>query len=134
MEDHPQHGVPIVGCCWGFANERSPKMAQSLFNVITNLYIANMYNVNQMNPKGYDQFLLSDYFWPLAKLNSTIHDSYTCNEFKGMPFPKQRSELTSCFVGCVIMYKCCYSSNISEPNFICPIECRPSEHKDWKYC
>ncbi len=85
--------------------------------------------------KGYDQYLLQDFFYKYAKESSIQHDSYSCLIFEGsQPFPTRRSEEFYCHVGCQM---CCernltYSKMIK--NHVCPIECRPKEHQDWIYC
>ena len=73
--DNPMHGVEIVGCCWGFANKRDKNLAKYFFQIITNRFIAGYYN-KQKNGKGYDQFLLTDFFIEYSLSNSTTHDSF----------------------------------------------------------
>jgi hypothetical protein len=102
---------------------------------MTNPVIAENYNKNDRDRKGYDQFFLSDFVWPFAKLNATVHDSFTCHEYvNSAPFPTKRLN-PKCFVGSPD--ECEESLGILSPlkseNF-CPIDCRPHVHLDWFYC
>ncbi|CAF0910827.1 unnamed protein product [Brachionus calyciflorus] len=135
MRDHPRHGTEILGGGWGYANLKNRELGNYLFKIITIKRIALHYNPrssenDKRNLKGFDQFLLSRFFWKYAKKNSTIHDSYTCMEFGGRPWPTQR--IGDCFFGCP---DCCRHENRnSNFSYICPIECRPKKHLDWIYC
>lgn len=83
-----------------------------------------------MSKRQPDQYMLADYFWPIARKNSTTHDSFYCKTFGGKPFPTQRPDYF-CHVGVV---GCC-DPNSKNKFFVCPEECRPKNHKnDWLYC
>ena len=64
---------------WGFKNFMDRKYGFSLYQMMSEPKNLLKYNNNSVNPKGYDQYFLSDHVWPLAKLNATIHDSYLVN-------------------------------------------------------
>ena len=72
-------------------------------------------------------------FRPWAKDLALSHDSYLCKKYTNtIPFPTQRIADGHCnFVGC--------RENTSDiinftKNYECPYECRPVDHKDWKFC
>lgn len=97
-----------------------------MFNLITNNLIATHYNPKRENAKGYDQFLLRDFFFKYSKKNSTTHDSYFCESLGGDPWPTKRQN--GCFFGCI---GCCKNDNEA---MLCPAKCRPKDHQDWIYC
>ncbi|KAK4295457.1 hypothetical protein Pmani_031977 [Petrolisthes manimaculis] len=79
---------------------------------------------------SHDQNFLKVKVWPVARLNATIHDSYTCQRFPGsQPFPSQRSNFT--FVG-QRSYRGRYRWETTHTQ--CPVNCRPKLHQDWLYC
>lgn len=134
--DHPSHGPVILGGMWGFYNKISRQLANKLFKIITNKFIQYWYRIIypvKFVPKGQDQFLLNWYFWPIAKQNATVHDSYHCKELGGQPFPTQRPKYSNCYVGNL---GCCET----EPNskkwaHVCSPECRPKDKiNEWIYC
>lgn len=127
FQDHPSHGTEILGGLWGFANVKNRDLASHLYNKITRAFIANKFNKKQKNPKGFDQFLLSNIFWKYARKNGTIHDSYTCKVFGGKPFPSQRLKNFT-FLGDP------YCEIKATGQYLCPTECRPIDHQDWVYC
>lgn len=90
MRDNPQHNIPIVGGYWGFANSRNRTIADRLFKILTNRKIAQFYNPDNLNLKGYDQFMLTDFFSIYSLRNSTTHDSYSCKSINGDPWPTKR--------------------------------------------
>ena len=119
-----------------------------LFNVITDPLISKWYrHYPTYITKGQDQYLLERYFWPLAQSNATVHDSFFCAETgltvmnrTSSPFPTRRPGLF-CFVGqvgcCNLAEVCNHSGPFDEKTifpYICPIECRPAEHKAWRTC
>ena len=134
---------------WGMrVNVSRRSISRYLFNVITDPFVAKWYKYYPTYIKnGQDQYLLERFVWPLAIYNATIHDSYHCsnkalgNSDESSPFPTQRR--FNCFVGQI---GCCRESDtvysLSEPvsigmnpiTSICPLECRPHDHKDWIYC
>jgi hypothetical protein len=137
MRDHPLHFFPMLGGTWSFCNKRNRIIGREIFLKITNKSIIRPYN-NRLYLE--DQFFLIHHVWPLAKLNSTIHDSYFCGEFgdKTLPFPTKRPSL-DCFISC---NECCIKivnltsiplklSNKSVSRE-CPITCR--KNKNWKFC
>ena len=84
------------------------------------------YNENGQSPKGNDQYFLSQQVYQSVVNKATIHDSYSCKQFaNSKPFPTERKVIDH--VG---------SLNYAPPDKIkeCPVDCRPSNHKDWKYC
>lgn len=84
------HNIPIVGGYWGFANSRDRKLADHLFKILTNKKIAAHYNPDNRNLKGYDQYLLTDFFSTYSLRNSTTHDAYMCAYINGDPWPTKR--------------------------------------------
>ena len=85
---------------------------------------------NGESKKGLDQDFLKDFIWKYAQKNATIHDSYSCKEFGGDPFPTKRPE-SFCYISC---HHCCENIYKNKTNYECPLECRPKEHLDWTYC
>lgn len=89
---------------WGFHIDRDKNLAKYFYEIITNKYISLSYKLFLLiNKRGADQFLLERYFWPIAKTNATIHDSFHCeSEDLGgqysQPFPTRRQNFSACFV------------------------------------
>ena len=107
------------------------QLANYFFKIITNQRIALHFNKIK-NLKGRDQHLLTAFFSYHSIRNSTTHDSYLCFWLGGDPFPTKREG--DCFVGCT---DCCNrTKELGKRTYdkICPIECRPKNHKDWFYC
>ena len=80
-----------------------------------------------------DQFLLSKYLYddPSIRDMSLQHDSYKCQVFVGrttVAWPtKRREDEANNYVG----------SKFEQGDVlreVCPVKCRPKEHKDWKMC
>jgi hypothetical protein len=95
--------------------------------------IVSSYNPGRNNYKGLDQSFLSDYIWPHARPNATIHDAYNCKMLGGEPWPTQRPDDKFCFAACFL--PCCdVGLNQAQRMSECPHECRPKDHQDWKYC
>ncbi len=115
---------------YGFANVRNRELSKKLFSILIDKKIANRYYKNGVSVKGLDQEFLREFFWEYAQKNSTIHDSYTCKEFQGKPFPTQRPN-SFCYVSCIY---CCEDNYKHRTNKECPIECRPEDHQNWIYC
>ena len=95
-------------------------MRRALTTVKVNLY------------KFYDQRVLRQRVWPLVAGHALVHDSYSCR--KGglgdtVPWPTRRKGTTYVGFG---PSKGVYRRRIAQTP--CPVECRPSHHKDWKYC
>ena len=118
---------------WGFKIEKNRKLASTLFDRISCKNISRIFNKDRRNEKQGDQNFLSQYFWQIAKQNTTLHASFFCDSFnlKAEPFPTQRHEKV-CFVSCT---HCC-DEIYNKKNFTwkCPLKCRPKDHKDWIYC
>jgi hypothetical protein len=125
------HDIPIVGGYWGYANVRNRNLGLYFFKVLTNAIIANFYN-KVKHEKGQDQYLLTDFMSKYSLANSTTHDSFSCQEINGDPWPTQRQG--NCFVGC----SGCCNQSIEFANqiytHVCPNECRPKQHQDWIFC
>ncbi len=112
---------------------RQRQLANYLFKVLTNKFIAYFYNQNGKSPKGHDQFLLTEFFSTYSYQNSTTHDSFTCAQLGGEPWPSKRPDY-NCFVGCTY---CCDQVPINKRKpypAICPKQCRPKDHQDWLHC
>ena len=68
------------------------------------------------------------YVWPWAIRNSICHDAYSCSNFPNTsPFPTERKLETNNYVGAISAY-----GDIL--NVICPTQCRPEKHPEWKLC
>lgn len=117
-----------------YANVRDRNLGKWIFSTILDPAVQREYIVAyESNSKGADQMFLSEYIWPKAKKNSTVHDSYNCGEFGGDPFPTQRPNDKFCFVACFL--PCCIEDvNDTRKMPECPIACRPQNNQDWKYC
>jgi len=124
---------------WGYHIRLNRELGKYFHSIITSKLISYWYRIYLLiNTRGADQFLLAYYFWPIARTNSTIHDSYHCQitELGGeisQPFPTQRPNASGCHVGAI---GCCDTkANSKKHSFkICPEQCRPTEHIDWIYC
>ncbi len=131
MRDSPAHGAvgyEMAGGLWGLKTKIDRNLAKYQYSKITSAFLSRWYTLYSIE-KGRDQYLLNWYFWPYAKLNSTVHDSYTCLEFGGgKPFPSQRPLYENCFVGAP---GCCQDSNRLY-RIECPEACRFD--KKWKFC
>jgi len=126
----------MLGGTWSFGNKRNREIGRELFSKLTNKSVIRPYN-NRLYLE--DQYFLIQHVWPLAILNSTIHDSYFCREFgdKALPFPTKRPSL-DCFISC---NECCGKKENFNVSFQlsdksvgkeCPMACR--KDKDWKFC
>lgn len=134
LQDNPAHGPLILGGMWGFKNKLDRKLAQHLFQIILSKLVQYWYQVlsPEMFNKGQDQFILRDYFWPLARHNSTMHDSFNCEKLGGRPFPTKRPPGGSCFVGAP---GCCEPNSEMKFTHQCPQKCRPADKvNEWIYC
>ncbi|KAK8724676.1 hypothetical protein OTU49_011205 [Cherax quadricarinatus] len=120
MRDNAHHGVSMVAGTWGGCNTWQASKATPIRDSMLKSSLA----WNQ------DQPVLWAYMWPWAIMNVTIHDSYTCLRFPGsLPFPTQRYNDT--FIG-MRSYREEFKNDGVRSE--CPMECRPAQHKDWKYC
>ena len=134
FSDNPSHGPVILGGMWGFKNKLDRSLGEYFFQKIISKSVQYFYQI--FSPtyfgKGQDQLILRDYLWPIARHNSTIHDSYNCQELGGRPFPTKRPlGGPSCFVGAV---GCCEKGR-TDFSKVCPKECRPADKvNEWIYC
>ena len=115
-----------MGGMWGIHMSIDREMSNKIFNLVVDKSMARRYNDNGQTPRGNDQYFLSHQIYQLIVNKATIHDSYNCKKFaNSKPFPTERKVIDH--VG---------SLNFALPDNIkeCPIECRPSNHQDWKYC
>ncbi|XP_068233994.1 uncharacterized protein [Palaemon carinicauda] len=119
MRDHPWHNVPVPGGLWGGCNNWKP---QEVLDIAKSVF-------QMANSTRSDQGQVCKRIYPLARENGTIHDSYSCNQFRGSkPFPTQRYNDT--YVGQKSLLK--YFRRMAlKP---CHVNCRPKNHKDWLYC
>lgn len=131
MRDHPDHGTDILGGMFGVRQASAGQKAQRIDD-----FDAMVAVLRERWVKGSDQVALSLAVAPRAAADSLIHDSYFCNTFfiKGrtVPFPTQRVSgpnftrpAAPNFVGNVGTYG---------EDKICPVACRPRDHKDWLLC
>ena len=70
-------------------------------------------------------------FRPWAKDLALSHDSYHCKNYTNTtPLPTQRIVDGHCnYIGC-----CEVCEDYNNITYECPNECRPVDHKDWKFC
>ena len=124
IRDHHSHvQFKILGGLWCFRNSKNRTLGSDLWNTIyiksdnrTHIYEARYSN---------DQSVLGDYVWPVIKNDVVQHDSYGCNDFRGvLPFPSKRIGYE--FVGCI--------RPCDEYIRTCPYDCRPKLHKEWHKC
>lgn len=127
-KDHPAHRVLILGGMWGFFNNKSRTLAKYFYDVITSRFKAFYYR-SYMSKRNPDQYMLREYFWPIARHNATMHDSFYCKSLGGRPFPTRRE--ADCHVGYI---GCCDEKSNATYNAQCPIECRPLQHTEWTTC
>lgn len=117
---------------WGIYSKRNRKLADYIFKIYTNKTLIQVYNSNadaEKNKYDSDQKFLADYVYPLIKNDSIIHDSYHCDIFDNtLPFPSKRNN-SMCHVGFV--GDCMLSKVVL---YDCPVNCRPSNHKEWNFC
>ncbi|XP_046452667.1 uncharacterized protein LOC124200464 [Daphnia pulex] len=131
MRDHPAHCLFgfIMGCCWGVkVSMDRPRIVHSA---------KMMFTINHMHEYDYDQLLLDEFIWPIARTNLMAHDSYCCEVFQqSQPFPTQRKDRF--FVGSrTIMGNGKNGTEELSDIDICPHNCRPhnaSFKSDWKFC
>lgn len=120
MRDNPFHGVVMLAGMWGGCNTWKTAEARTVRD----------YALRRATSTLQDQNILETQLWPLASLNVTVHDAYTCMRFgRSLPFPSQRVKFT--FVG-QRSYRSMYLRE--RTHAICPHQCRPENHKDWLYC
>ena len=130
MRDHPHHSVEILGGMFGIKQDTFERKSGRLkeFNRMIKEY-------GEIWKKGSDQEALTDIVAPNAAADSLVHDSYLCKSgylpgSKTVAFPTRRQGS---------------KYNLWVPNFVgntghygiqieCPIDCRPAEHLDWKFC
>ena len=128
MRDHPLHGISILGGLWTAAQDRDRLLFLRIFSILLDRNRAQRYSLIK------DQYLLNEIVWPKVKDRTLSYDSYTCLNFRVgdyRPFPTQRPE-SYCHLGCV--RPCCLNSTKSSMPKPCPKQCRPKQHRDWKFC
>jgi len=76
MRDHPRHSVPMLGGMWGC----QAHAVRNIRNLISDYYLEGR---QHQIVNGIDQDFLGHAIWPLARKNSTLHDS----NLEGFPFP-----------------------------------------------
>jgi hypothetical protein len=123
----------MLGGMWGFQNHLDRELANKLMNLIKDRNIAKSYNSDGKSQKGRDQDFLQSYFLNHAQKNSMTHASFHCNSFGGsniQAFTVKRPN-NYCFATCSL---CCDAKYNESWPYECPVECRPKDHQDWKYC
>ncbi|KZS08982.1 Uncharacterized protein APZ42_026988 [Daphnia magna] len=121
MKDHPNHcSTSMLGGMWGVKlSDDRPRIVDA-FEAIFATHHETTY--------GYDQSLLTDHVWPIAKTSVMAHDSYCClNSSLSRPFPSKRGE-GLLFVG-----------GRGKPEerlkWPCPPMCRPANvTPEWIFC
>ena len=120
MRDFPAHTSNIMGGLWCFRNFKDRTLG---YNLLVEIFKNAKTRVESL--KSDDQTLLNKFVWPIVKADTMQHDSYSCKKYPGArPFPNKRANYH--FVGCI---RPC--GNWAKQ---CPIECRPPNHKYWRYC
>ncbi|XP_064088228.1 uncharacterized protein LOC135202672 isoform X1 [Macrobrachium nipponense] len=120
MRDHPFHGIPMLAGMWGGCNTWKP---DQIFNVTARI-------LRESSWSRADQPVMGRRLWPIASMNITPHDAYSCRSFgKNKPFPSKRVNFT--YIG-----EKSYMKAFKRPKTFweCPVYCRPKDHQDWKYC
>lgn len=72
-----------------------------------------------------DQTFLRTHVYKKILDHTLVHDSYNCKVLGGVGWPTKRDG--DCFVGG-------FDCNSTNAYYICPVECRPADHKEWLYC
>ena len=132
MRDHPMHGTAILGGMFGIRQD-SPEQKKARSDEFTKMI--TQYGTQWK--KGADQSALITIVTPHVGADSLVHDSYLCTGvyLRGshpVAFPSKRTDPVM-------------PNEIKLPNYIgnrgndqidkeCPVECRPVDHKDWKFC
>nr|XP_053653658.1 uncharacterized protein LOC128703130 [Cherax quadricarinatus] len=120
MRDFEGHVVKMLAGMWGGCNTWQANNATPVRDSM----------LNNSRAMSHDQPVLWKYLWPWAIMNMTTHDSYMCLSFPGtLPFPTQRYK--DAYVG-MRTYRRQYKNDGVRRE--CPMQCRPAQHKDWKYC
>ncbi len=145
--------IKILGGMWGFFNNRSRSLAKDIYNKMIDQSIAKEFNHN--NQKGLDQSFLSGklisnsqcslianliliaikvHVYPTVKDKALVHDSFLCSMFHdSVPFPSKRQGALFVSFGSQMseLYEYTYNKTFHAE---CPVECRPKDHMDWKWC
>jgi len=122
MRDNIYHGTPILGGMWGARMDKDNR--EEYVQLVDKM-------INEMSlswSKGYDQTLLAKHFWPAVKESACVHDAYLCQRYPvphNRPWPTRRRDEPANFVGSIGEMKI---------DSVCPVECRPIDHKDWTTC
>ena len=133
--------MPIKGGCWGGDNYKNFALARELrmdFDSTKKLIRRKVWKKEYPGEYAkfsefFDMVWLRHLVWPSIRDHSLIFDSYTCKKHKemgvGVPFPTRRrghfyigSGPTKGKVIARLMHR------------TCPVECRPPDHKNWRYC
>jgi len=124
MRDNPYHNEFMMAGLWG---AKTSKINNSMKSYFKKSILS--YGTDIIFKRGHDQTFLRTFVYPTIKYDLVSHDSYFCRRFiDSVPFPMKRNN-NSDYVG----------NYIFRPNAIhisreCPIECRPSYGKNWKFC
>lgn len=125
MRDLPQHGSRILGGLWGGKNHLNMTLA---------IHLRSLLLGKQPEPQyGFDQQTLNKVVWPVIRSDAMIHDCYHCEEIEKYghmtPWPTRRKGFTYVGYGPT-------KDDVSKglTNKKCPVNCRPTGHKDWEYC
>ncbi|KAK4007259.1 hypothetical protein OUZ56_012420 [Daphnia magna] len=131
MRDHPAHCLfgYIMGCCWGVKiNQDRSRISKAA---------TKMFLTSHLHEYDYDQVLLDEFIWPLAKQNMMAHDSYCCEVFQlSQPFPIHRKDRF--FVGSRILMGGGKNDTEELSDLdLCPQYCLPQTVRylpEWKFC
>lgn len=118
--------MEIIGGLWGARPYLNRTLSSYIFNQLFDKKFSYEDSNESSNPYGGDQKFLKKVVYKSIRNISTIHDSYLCKKFKdSKPFPYRR--VMPEFVG--------YDGDVREDEIdLCPKACRPSNHKNWKFC
>ena len=83
-----------------------------------------------------DQYLLEFFVWPWASGRSLQHDSYQCENFaRTTAWPSRREDTDGNGKdGAVNNYVGAPFALGGRLDEVCPLQCRPREHKEWAKC
>ena len=133
MRDHPEHGWQILAGMFGMKQDT----AKSKNDALSEFKSMVMDNLTVVWDRGNDQHVLTKFVIPRAKNEALVHDSYLCNNsnlIQGaitLPFPTERMMKEN-----VKRQEPNFVGNLGDAGieYVCPIECRPPDHKDWTFC
>lgn len=132
MRDNPVHRTAILAGMFGVRQDTPERkiLCKEEFTKMVQDFGSDW-------SKGMDQTALAHVVAPFVGNDCLVHDSYLCmqNYITGsqpVAFPSKRIDPQTNseqnlpnFIG---------NTGSEQLNQVCPVECRPADHKDWTYC